>query len=299
MSLNTTLPRIAIWLLGLVATLGVTGYLAARWYMGVLLPSLDLVAPTLPDNLSRPAILVFHKANGYVHTEAIPAGNRMLSELAAVNGWSIHHTDNGAVMNPGQLARFDVVVWNNTSGTTLTREQQQSFQDWLEHGGGFVGIHAAGGDPWYQWDWYVNTVLGAHFTGHTMEPQFQDAHVLEADVSDITSHLPAPWLVAQEEWYAFDPNPRNTGSRILVVLDENSYAPGNATMPGEHPVTWRHAVGDGRAFYTAIGHRGETYALPEFRTLVEQAVRWAGKIEPATVQKIQPSAATTVSSQGS
>lgn len=299
MSLKTTLIKIAAWLSGVLAILALTGYFAARWYMGVLLPPLDLQAPTLPDRLPRPAILVFHKANGYVHTEAIPAGNRMLAELAADHGWSIHHTDNGAVMNPGQLARFDVVVWNNTSGTTLTGEQQQSFQHWLEHGGGFVGIHAAGGDPWYQWDWYVNKVLGAQFTGHTMTPQFQDAHLIRAEASEITSHLPAPWAVAQEEWYAFDRNPRDTGSRILLALDERSYAPGNATMPGEHPISWHHAVGEGRAFYTAIGHRAETYALPEFRTLVERAVRWAGKIEPATVPGAPPPAAETQSSQGS
>lgn len=275
----TRTAKVSIWLVGILALLALVAWLSLRWYMGVLFPSLDRVPPRLPDDLSRPAVLVFHKANGFVHTEAIPAGNALLDELARENGWSVYFTENGAVMNPEQLARFDVVVWNNTSGTTLTREQQSVFKAWLEDGGGFVGIHAAGGDFWYQWDWYADELLRARFTGHTMAPQFQDAELYRPEATELTTHLPEPWVVRQEEWYAFDRNPRTEGSDMLLVLDEASYQPGRSSMPGEHPITWRHSVGEGRVFYTAIGHRAETYAVPEFRELIERAVRWAGDLD--------------------
>lgn len=276
MLLKTSLLKLLAWSLIAIAMLALTGYLALRWYMGVLLPPLDIVAPSIPESLPRPAVLVFHKANGFVHEEAIPAGNRMLEELAATNGWSIYHTDNGAVMSPEQLQRFDVVVWNNTSGTTLNEQQRTAFRTWLESGGGFVGIHGAGGDIWYQWDWYVDTLLGAQFIGHTLSPQFQDAEILRGTVSELTTHLPSPWRVEDEEWYAFDRDVGKSGSEVLLVLDENSYRPGRARMTGQHPIAWRHEVGKGRAFYTAIGHQGKTFDNPHFRRLLELAISWAG-----------------------
>ena len=174
------------------------------------------------------------------------------------------------------------MVWNNTSGTTLTEQQQQAFSAYLEGGGGFVGIHAAGGDPWYQWKWYVQQLIGAQFVGHTMDPQFQDADVEVVDVDNpAVSHLPNPWRIPAEEWYAFDANPRDKGYKVLLALDESSYLPGAATMEIEHPITWQHGIGQGRAFYTAIGHQGATYAIPEFQRLIEEGIKWAGGMPSA------------------
>jgi hypothetical protein len=58
-------------------------------------------------------------------------------------------TENGAVMDKDQLAKFKVVVWNNSSGDTLTTDQREAFKTWMENGGSCVGTHGAGGDPKY------------------------------------------------------------------------------------------------------------------------------------------------------
>ena len=49
-------------------------------------------------------------------------------------------------------------------------------------------------------------------------------------------------------------------------------------MAGEHPIAWRHQLGEGRVLYSAIGHQGATYGVPEFRQLITNAMRWAGKL---------------------
>ena len=240
-------------------------------------PVYDTVAPNIPD-LPRPAILVLHKTNGFIHKEGLPAATAMLTELAAEQGWHIYQTDNAASHNAADLARFDAVIWNNTSGDILTESQRADFRAWLEAGGQWLGLHAAGGDPAYAWQWYMETLLGAQFIGHTMSPQFQDADVLKVEASPLTAHLPSPWRIAQEEWYAFDRNPRETGSTILLAMDESSYDVEetffpDASMPGEHPIAWTHALGEGRVIYSAIGHTAATYALPEYRAFVVQAVK--------------------------
>lgn len=242
-------------------------------------PQYDTQAPTIPA-LAHPAILVLHKTNGYIHKEGLPAATRMLQELAEQQGWHLYQTDNAATHNTADLSRFDVVVWNNTSGDILTPDQRRDFRTWLEGGGRWLGLHAAGGDRKYAWDWYRDTLLGAQFIGHTMSPQFQQADVLVADASPLTSHLPRPWVVGPEEWYAFDRNPRDTGARILLSLDEDSYQPENGrlspfpdtNMPGEHPIAWTREIGEGTMIYSAIGHRPETYSLPAYREFIIRAI---------------------------
>ena len=123
-------------------------------------PQYDSQAPVIPD-LEYPAVLVLSKTNGFIHKEGLPAATSMLSELASEQGWHIYQTENAATHNAADLARFDVVIWNNTSGDILTPEQREVFKSWLLGGGRWLGLHAAGGDPAYDWDWYVNTLLGA------------------------------------------------------------------------------------------------------------------------------------------
>jgi len=246
-------------------------------YTGILRsPEYDTVGPVIPE-LQHPAVLVLNKTNGFIHRESLPAASKMLNELAEEHGWHIYETENAASHNAEDLAKFDVVVWNNTSGDLLTIRQRVDFKSWLLAGGQWLGLHAAGGDVAYEWSWFPEAVIGAQFTGHTLGPQLQDAQVLIVEPSQLTAHLDNPWLVPQEEWYAFDRNPRETGSTILLALDETSYKTdsmfGNASMPGEHPIAWMHALGEGRVVYSAIGHTAETYSLPAYREFISNVIK--------------------------
>jgi len=268
-------------LLGLAIATALVIYLYLKSIGIIQREDYETVPPTVTA-FEKPAVLVFNKVNGFVHEDALPAADAMFTELAAQNGWDVFITNNAAVHNAEDLARFTLVVWNNVSGDVLLEDQRAALRGWIEGGGGWLGVHASGGDPSYRWDWYVNTLVGAQFVGHTMSPQFQDADIHTADSGQaLTDHLPQPWRIAQEEWYAFDKNPRADGSEIILTIDENSYiTQGNGlfgidSMPGEHPMAWRHAVGEGRALYSAIGHQAATYRIPEYREFLSRAMRWA------------------------
>lgn len=270
--------KILLWVFGGLVTLGAALALVAASFFGLIFVEIDETPPELPADIQRPAVLVFSKTNGFVHEESMPTGSRVLKEIAEANGWGHVETKNGAVMNAEQLAKFDVVVWHNTSGRLLSDEQRAAFKKWVEEGGAYVGIHASGGDFIYRWDWYVEHLLGAQFVGHTMNPQFQDAVVLPQQTdTGITNHLPAQWVLNQEEWYAFDRNPRATGSTILATLDEGSYKPGKASMADEHPIAWAHEMGEGRVVYSAIGHQAHTYEVAEYQEMLRRSIIWAGR----------------------
>jgi type 1 glutamine amidotransferase len=239
----------------------------------------DTQPPSLPGDLHRPAILVFDKINGFRDAPSVDAGSRALKAIAARRGWSLVFSDNGAVFNTRDLARFDAVVWNNVSGDALTLSQRAAFRSWIEQGGGFAGMHGSGGDPVYFWDWYADTLIGARFKGHPMSPQFQQARVVVEDRSSaITAGLGDGWAMT-EEWYSFEKSPREKGVHVLASLDEATYLPvgmnGADLRMVDHPIAWMKCIGDGRSFYTAIGHRPESYTEPHSAALLEHGIEWA------------------------
>ena len=248
-------------------------------------PVFDKIAPALPAGFKPGGVLIFSKTNGFRDTPAIQASNMALSAIAQRRAWPFFHTENGAVMNPEQLRNFKLVIWNNTSGDTLTEEQRAAFRAWIENGGSFFGIHGAGGDPLPSpplfapprsataWQWYIDSLLGAQFVMHS---RIMPATVrIEDKQSPITKGLPEVWQRA-DEWYAFQENPRNKpGFHILATVDEKSYEPGKASMGADHPLVWWHCVGKGHALYSALGHAAETYAEPLMIRLLENSMEWS------------------------
>ncbi len=270
-----------------LALLCIAGYGFYRVYYGVHV--YETIAPVLPDDLQTPAILIFSKTNGFREDSAIKAANKALSAIAKRNGWSVYLTENGAVFNTAQLNRFKATVWNNTSGDTLNDEQKADFQTYLESGGGFVGIHGAGGDPHYTWRWYVEKVIGAEFKGHPLNPQFQQATIhVENRTDPATRNLPENWI-RTDEWYSFEKSPRSAEFQILATVDERTYRPmmlwKDISMGADHPIVWKHVVGNGRAFYSALGHSASTYEEPLHLSLLEGGIAWAAGLDGPPVSK--------------
>lgn len=282
--LRWTLYAVLLALLGLGLWIGPMTYRALVGYK-----IYETVPPVLPADLGSPAILIFSKTNGFRNDGQIQAANRALEAIARRNGWASYTTEDAAVFNPAQLSRFRATVWNSTSGDILTTQQRGDFKAWLEAGGGFVGLHGAGGDLSYAWKWYVNELIGAGFIGHTLNPQIQQARLVIADQEHpATKGLGASWT-RSDEWYSFAASPRAKGYRILVTIDETSYQPVDGLIPfmkpksivmgKDHPLVWSHCVGKGRALYSALGHTAESYDEPKHQQLIRGAIAWAAGLE--------------------
>jgi glucose/arabinose dehydrogenase len=215
-------------------------------------------------------ILVFSETAGFRHG-SIETGQARLQSIAGNNGWEIDLTEDSSNFNSANLAQYDVVVWLSTTGDVLTDTEQTAFESYIESGGGYVGIHAAS-DTEYDWPWYGDLV-GAYFLGH---PAIQDATlIVEDNTHASTDHLGATWD-HNDEWYNFQSNPR-TNVNVVMSLDETSYAPGDGAM-GDHPISWYHSVGNGRAFYTGLGHTDAAFASTDFIQHIEGALSWAGNM---------------------
>ncbi len=272
--------------LAVVIILLVASALFALWYTGawnVFFPSSDhdKVPPQIVGEIPRPAILLFTKTNSFRHIDGIAGGNAFFTAVAKKNRWGIYHTENGAVFNPDDLARFDAVVFNNASGDMLNEAQEQAFIEWMEAGGGWIGIHAAGDASHLGWQWYRDNLIGADFTAHIMGPQFQAANVETEQPDHPVMRGVSPQWSHEEEWYSWASSPREEGFFILATVDEDSYSPEQRMFGsnrdlrmGDHPVVWSNCVGSGRSLYSTMGHRGMAFDVPEIKRILENGLKW-------------------------
>ena len=249
--------------------------------------SYDTEAPILPA-LADPAILAFSKTNGFRHADAIQAGGEVLRGIAERRRWSLFHTENGAVFDTPILDRVRVLVWLNVSGAPLSASQRDAVREWIEGGGGFVGIHAALDDSHSAWEWYQRAVLGTRFIGHTMDHPRVPIKVEQREHPAML-HLASRWEWA-DEWYSFDRSVRDQdGVEVLASLDESTYEPRMKLLwideeiaMGDHPIIWTRRVGAGRAFLSALGHNGSAFQSAEYQAMLEGAIAWCGGLDESS-----------------
>jgi type 1 glutamine amidotransferase len=234
-----------------------------------------------------PAILVFSKTREWRHEDGITGGDMHMLKLSRVLNYGIFTTENAAVFNPDDLARFKLVVFNNFTGDGLSPDQKAAFKAWTEAGGGILALHGSGDNSHGDWLWYAQTIIGPTFISHPMDPQFQEARVETlAQDHPVAKGLPKNWS-AVEEWYTFDSVP-DENFTVIAGIDESTYSPVNNVYGdvsdlrmGEgaenHPIIWARCIGEGRSVYSAIGHLETAYDNPPYQVLIENAARWVLK----------------------
>ncbi|SCL17093.1 Type 1 glutamine amidotransferase (GATase1) [Micromonospora nigra] len=211
-------------------------------------------------------VLVFSKTAGFRH-DSIAAGTQAVRDLGAANNFTVTATEDATAFTTGNLARYEAVIFLNTTGDVLNATQQSAFESYIGSGGGYVGVHSAA-DTEYNWSFYGNLV-GAYFASH---PAIQQANVkVENRAHAATAHLPQTWN-RTDEWYNYTTNARST-ARVLATLDEGSYSGGS--MGADHPHAWCKTYSGGRAFYTGGGHTQASYSDAAFRAHLLGGIRYA------------------------
>jgi type 1 glutamine amidotransferase len=218
-------------------------------------------------------VLVFSKTTGFRH-DSIPAGIAAIQQLGTQNNFIVDATEDDTLFTDANLARYAVVVFLSATGDPVsTQPEKDAFQRYIEHGGGFVGIHAAS-DSGYTWPWY-GKLVGAYFKGH---PGQQNALIKVEDPNHpSTQGLPASFT-RFDEWYDFQTNPRGS-VHVLTTVDDSSYT--GSTMGADHPNTWCQNYDGGRSWYTALGHTIASYTEPNFLHLILGGIETTAGVLPA------------------
>lgn len=235
-------------------------------------------APAAPQKARK--LLVFTKATGFVHS-SIPVGAKAFEMMGAKTGaYTTVVSDDVEMFAPEKLSQFDAILMLSTTGALFVpkggrenllydpkaelspemkhaKELRESFLNFVRSGKGVMGIHAAT-DASYQWKEY-GEMMGGYFNGH---PWGKITLFLDDPSNPVNAAFEGKPQTFSDEIYTFkDPYSRE---RLHVLASIDLEASGidskfNRPKDQDYAVSWLNRYGQGRVFYSLLGHREETY----------------------------------------
>ena len=217
-------------------------------------------------------VLYFTLSAGFRH-EVLPESERILRGLGERSGrFEVTVSRDPAVLNARELAQYDALVFYTTGELPIDARQKQDLLDFVEGGKGFVGVHSAS-DTFYQWPAY-GRMLGGYFDKH---PWHEEVTVeVEDRDHPATRHLDERFAIT-DEIYQFKDWSRDD-VHVLLHLDTASVdleAKDVHRGDGDFALAWTRRQGQGRVFYTALGHRPEVWNDLRFQQLLVGGLLWS------------------------
>ena len=146
---------------------------------------------------------------------------------------------------------IDAVIFANTTGD-LPLPDKEGFIKWVEEGHGFMAVHSAS-DTFHGFKGY-NDMLQGEFETHGLQVP---ADLIAADKAHpANAGIGEKWDLKQEEMYLFK-NQDRAKVRALWYLNHH---PNKTEEKGFFPVSWCRKAGQGRVFYTGLGHREDLWS---------------------------------------
>ena len=201
----------------------------------------------------------------------LPQAVRILRQLAQLEGLGFRHVDDVSQLPIAVLEQARVLALFTIGETPWSEPQRDAIARGVRSGRiGFLPLHSAS-DACYGWPDY-GRLVGARFDGHPWTQQF-GVEVLDP-THPATRHLGSEWRTTDEVYLFRELRP---DAHILLrarAADLDPKAPG-ARVPGIGlPLAWCHREGQGRVFYTALGHFPALYEQPRFIAHIQGGLRW-------------------------
>lgn len=243
-------------------------------------------------------ILVFSVTRGFRH-QSIPWGIAALEEMGKKTGaFTAVVSDDLANFEKERLVTFDVVVFNNTTQNVFMPDKKEwekmdeaaravakerelrlraNFLSFIRSGKGFVGIHAAT-DTFYEWPEF-GFMIGAYFDGHPWNANADVSIKVEKPEHPINQGLVGTThLEFKEECYQFRAPYSSERQDVLLRLDTertNMNVNGIKRTDNDFPLSWVRTHGQGRIYYSALGHNTHIYENPKVLAHYLAGIQWA------------------------
>jgi type 1 glutamine amidotransferase len=262
------------------------------------------IAPAKPKQARR--LLVFTLCKGYYHV-SIPHGARAL-ELAGQNtgAYTTVISEDPAVFEPASLRTFDAVCLMSALGEFFLPEDpskvtpealaaarkederlKANLYDYVRSGHGLVAIH--GGIYAFNQTPAFADIMGAEFDAHPWNAH--DLVVVKLDDPDhpVCAAFRRNGFALCDEGYQFKgPYSRNR-VRLLYSMDTARMDMNrkNLRPDGDFGLGWVKRHGEGRVFYSALGHNNEEFWNPMLLEHFLAGIQFAlGDLEADAVPRV-------------
>lgn len=263
-------------------------------------------------SLAGKRLLFFTKSSGFQHSVIAREGNapsyadRIMLGLAKEYGFEVENSKDGSVFD-GDLDKYDAIFFMTTGDLTqvgtdghpaMSPKGKERLLEAIAKGKGFMGCHCAS-DTFHSAgpanenqekpDPYI-AMLGGEFIRHGRQ---QEASMLISSPKFPGLEKVSEEFKLNEEWYSlknFAPD-----MHVILVTETKGMVDADYDRP-KYPGTWARKHGEGRVFYTSMGHREDVWSNDIFKNLIIGAFRWATKVVDAdltpNLKEVTPGATT-------
>ena len=193
----------------------------------------------------------------------------IFAPILADEGFDVEVSDTMDVyLDPDKMQALSLVVPCWTMGT-ITKEQEKGLLDAVKSGVGLAGWHGGMGDAFrnnvaYQW------MVGGQWVAHPGGVIDYEVNIINHE-DPITKGL-ADFKMHSEQYYLHvDPS-----NEVLVTTTfQSDIAPwvNGCVMP----VVWKRMWGEGRVFYSSLGHVAVDFDVPEAKEIQRRGMLWASR----------------------
>lgn len=235
--------------------------------------------PAPPMGVDTLTLLIYTETTGYDHNtrgscvslyEDIAAEEN--AKVATTSKWyEVVQDNNGSLFNSSLTpSNYYMVIFCNTSGDNgLNASQRDAFEDYIEAGGNYTGIHAAtdtyrhstaNGNSTGTWDWYAENVAGKSVQqspNHT-----SSSHVDTIFFFSTNYGINLPYLIIKkEEYYYWENGYEAPGFTTVAMVGET----GGNSYDEPRDVAWaRHTTYGGCVCGTSMGHSNQNFTDTDY-----------------------------------
>lgn len=221
-------------------------------------------------------VLIYTKnGKGYVH-DNIPYAVACFKNLGQQYGFQTVASEDPGVFTKDNLKQYSVIVFTSTNNDVFdTDEQRMAFRQYIEAGGGFVGVHSVVGTE-RNWTWF-KMLLGGTFAWH---PKYQKYKLKVIDPEHPSmAGIPKTWEKEDECYFQKELYP---GIKTVLVHDLTSLDQSDSekikanagTFSTLYPAAWYHHYDGGYVWITALGHDKKDYEDPMFVKHIFQGLQF-------------------------
>ena len=139
---------------------------------------------------------------------------------------------------------------------------RKALMDFVKSGKGIVGIHGAT-DNFYKWP-EAAEMIGATFVSHPWTSKGTWAVKVDKPRSPIVKSFDPKGFKINDEIYKVKQINLRDNCRVLMSLDFSDAATAKVDPNAKDvPIAWVRAFGQGRVFYTSLGHNHDIFWNPE------------------------------------
>ena len=214
----------------------------------------------------RTALIVYGGWAGHDPEECAQIYRRFLHE----DGFSVRlETDPSAFADPA-IHDLSVIVPIYTM-SKIEKAAAENLAKAVEGGVGLAGHHGGMADAFRESTEY-QFVVGGQWVAHPGNIIDYTVEVTQPD-DPVMAGIPPSFPYFSEQYY-MHVDPSNEVLATTTFTGEHAAWTANVVMP----VVWKRRYGQGRVFFSSLGHAAKEFAdFPEMATIVRRGVNWAAR----------------------